>query len=43
MAEEGLLSQPTKEDKIRVSPPLVINRTQVDEVLEKLEKIMKTF
>lgn len=43
MCEEGLLSQPTKQDKIRISPPLMINRALCDEILEKLEKIMKTF
>ena len=43
MCEEGLLSQTTKEDKIRISPPLMISRPLVDEILEKLEKIMKTF
>lgn len=43
MCEEGLLSQPTKQDKIRISPPLIISRPLCDEILEKLEKIMKTF
>lgn len=43
MCEEGLLSQATKVDKIRISPPLIINRAQCDEILEKLEKVMKTF
>jgi len=43
MCEEGLLSQPTKQDKIRISPPLIISRALCDEILEKLEKIMKTF
>lgn len=43
MCEEGLLSQPTKEDKIRISPALVITRPLCEEILEKLEKIMKTF
>jgi acetylornithine/succinyldiaminopimelate/putrescine aminotransferase len=43
MCEEGLLSQATKVDKIRISPPLMISRSLCDEILEKLEKIMKTF
>lgn len=43
MCEEGLLSQATKVDKIRISPPLIINRSQCDEILEKLERVMKTF
>lgn len=43
MCEEGLLSQASKPDKIRITPPLVISRALCDEILEKLEKIMKTF
>ena len=43
MCEEGLLSQVTKENKIRITPPLVITRSLAEEIVEKLEKIMKTF
>jgi len=43
MCEEGILSQATKKDKIRITPPLVINRSLAQEVVEKLEKIMKTY
>lgn len=43
MCEEGLLSQVTKENKIRITPPLVITRPLAEEIVAKLEKIMKTF
>jgi ornithine--oxo-acid transaminase len=43
MCEEGLLSQVTKENKIRITPPLVVSRPLAQEIVDKLEKIMKTF
>jgi acetylornithine/succinyldiaminopimelate/putrescine aminotransferase len=43
MCEEGLLSQVTKTDKIRITPPLVISRPLAEEVVQKLEKVMKAF
>ncbi|MBB1282816.1 ornithine--oxo-acid transaminase [Flavisolibacter sp. BT320] len=38
MKEAGLLAKPTHGDKIRLAPPLVITREQVDECITILEK-----
>jgi ornithine--oxo-acid transaminase len=38
LMNNGLLAKPTHGDKIRFAPPLVINRTQIDECLGKIEK-----
>ena len=43
MCEEGLLSQVTKENKIRITPPLVLSRPQAEQIVGKLETILKTF
>jgi ornithine--oxo-acid transaminase len=37
MKEEGLLAKPTHGDKIRLSPPLVINREQILESVYIIE------
>lgn len=38
MKEEGLLAKPTHGDKIRLAPPLVITKEQVDECITILER-----
>jgi len=38
LEENGLLAKPTHGDKIRLAPPLIINRDQVDESLAIIEK-----
>jgi ornithine--oxo-acid transaminase len=35
--ENGLLAKPTHGDKIRFAPPLVINKTQMQEALSIIE------
>jgi len=41
--ENGLLAKPTHGDKIRLAPPLVINKTQIEEALNIIENCVKTF
>lgn len=43
MVEEGLLSCVSKENMIRIMPPLVLSQNQSEEIVEKLHKILKTF
>lgn len=38
MKEQGILAKPTHGDKIRLAPPLVINRAQVDDCVERIAK-----
>jgi len=42
LKENGLLAKPTHGNKIRFAPPLVINRTQIDECLEIIEDSLKS-
>jgi ornithine--oxo-acid transaminase len=42
LKENGLLAKPTHGDKIRFAPPLVINRQQVMECVEIIERSLKT-
>lgn len=41
LKENGLLAKPTHGDKIRLAPPLVITKEQVDECVEILQKSLK--
>jgi ornithine--oxo-acid transaminase len=41
MKENGLLAKPTHGDKIRLAPPLVINKEQVMECVGIIEKSLK--
>lgn len=43
MAKNGLLAKPTHDDIIRLAPPLIINKTQVDEASAIIEKSLKAF
>lgn len=43
MVEEGILSIASKGPKIRLFPPLTIQRNIAEEIVGKLEKILKTF
>ncbi|HEY0354644.1 MAG TPA: aminotransferase class III-fold pyridoxal phosphate-dependent enzyme, partial [Flavisolibacter sp.] len=42
LKENGLLAKPTHGDKIRLAPPLVITKEQVDESLEIIRQSLKT-
>ncbi|RYY40520.1 MAG: ornithine--oxo-acid transaminase [Chitinophagaceae bacterium] len=42
MKENGLLAKPTHGDKIRLAPPLVITKEQVDDCVERIAKSLKT-
>jgi len=42
MKELGLLAKPTHEHIVRLSPPLVITKAQVEEALEIIRKTLKT-
>lgn len=41
MMKNGLLAKPTQGDKIRLAPPLIINRQQMDEALGIIQKSME--
>jgi len=43
MAENGLLAKPTHEHIIRFAPPLVINREQIEECCDIIEKSILSF
>lgn len=43
MANNGLLAKPTHGNIIRFAPPLVINKEQIDQCLEIIEKSLKKF
>ncbi len=43
MKENGLLAKPTHGDKIRLAPPLIINKQQVLEAVEIIRKSLKNF
>lgn len=42
LKENGLLAKPTHGDKIRLAPPLVIDKEQIDECLHIIQKSLKT-
>jgi ornithine--oxo-acid transaminase len=41
LKENGLLAKPTHGDKIRLAPPLIITKEQVDESIDIIEKSLK--
>lgn len=41
LKENGLLAKPTHGDKIRLAPPLVITKEQIDESIEIIDKSLK--
>ncbi|MCB0514650.1 MAG: ornithine--oxo-acid transaminase [Chitinophagales bacterium] len=41
--EEGLLAKPTHGDKIRLAPPLCINKAQIDESITIIGKVLTEF
>jgi ornithine--oxo-acid transaminase len=41
LAEEGMLCKDTHEDIIRVSPPLIITKSEVDWALDRLRKVLR--
>lgn len=42
LKENGLLAKPTHGDKIRLAPPLLIDKEQIDECLHIIQKSLKT-
>jgi ornithine--oxo-acid transaminase len=42
LKDDGLLAKPTHGDKIRLAPPLVISKEQIDESIGIIEKSLKT-
>ena len=43
LRDNGLLAKPTHGHIIRLAPPLVINRAQIDEALDIIRKSLKDF
>ncbi len=43
MRDNGLLAKPTHGDKIRLAPPLIITKEQIDECVAIIEKSLNTF
>ena len=43
LKENGLLAKPTHGDKIRLAPPLVITKTQLDDCISIIDKTLKQF
>lgn len=41
LKENGLLAKPTHGDKIRFAPPLIINKTQIDECIQIIKKSLE--
>jgi ornithine--oxo-acid transaminase len=41
LKENGLLAKPTHGDKIRLAPPLVITKEQIDECVDILKKSLE--
>ncbi|WP_243647782.1 ornithine--oxo-acid transaminase [Flaviaesturariibacter flavus] len=42
MKDQGILAKPTHGDKIRLAPPLVINRAQIDDCVDRIATSLKT-
>lgn len=40
LQEKGILAKETHENVIRIAPPLVINKTEIDTALEKIEDVL---
>jgi ornithine--oxo-acid transaminase len=43
LKENGLLAKPTHGDKIRLAPPLVITKTQLDDCIRIIDKTLREF
>jgi ornithine--oxo-acid transaminase len=43
LAEEGLLAKPNHGDIIRFTPPLCITKTQIDECIAIIRKVILNF
>lgn len=43
LKENGLLAKPTHGDKIRLAPPLIITKEQIDECIHIIDKSLKVF
>lgn len=43
LKENGLLAKPTHGDKIRLAPPLVINKAQLDDCISIIDKTLREF
>ena len=43
LKENGLLAKPTHGDKIRLAPPLVINKAQLDDCIRIIDKTLREF
>ena len=43
LRDNGLLAKPTHGDKIRFAPPLVINKSQIEECVDIINKTAHTF
>jgi ornithine--oxo-acid transaminase len=43
LMEEGILCKDTHENIIRIAPPLVITKEEIDWAIEKFEKVIKSF
>jgi ornithine--oxo-acid transaminase len=41
MKDNGLLAKPTQGDKIRLAPPLVITKEQIDESIKIIENSLQ--
>ena len=41
LAQEGLLAKPTRNDTIRLTPPLIVNKEHVDEALEIITRVIR--
>lgn len=41
LAQEGLLAKPTRNDTIRLTPPLIVNKQQIDEALEIINRVTR--
>jgi ornithine--oxo-acid transaminase len=41
--ENGLLAKPTHDDKIRLAPPLIINKDEIKECVDIIRKSLERF
>ena len=41
LKEEGILCKETHEHIIRIAPPLIITKDEIDWAMEKIEKVVK--
>ena len=43
LMEAGLLAKPTHDTTIRMAPPLILDRAQIDEQLDIIERVLLSF